>query len=193
MVAAGADHGDGNDPDDIFYDFVPIPVGAVAVTQPFTLTPLGERIGFRDNAAAPGGSDINCCATHNSFKKPRRGGALKIAEKDSGGFAETLVAKGKIVGGQIVSGGKLKLRISPKEVNKGENACFGFKVTSGKKTVNNATVKFGGDKVKTNKNGKGTICRSFGSLGKKTAKATKSGSDPDTAATFVVRAPGFTG
>ena len=194
MVGAGDEHGDGNDPDDIYYDFVPIPVGGVAVTQPFTLTPLGERIGFRDNAAAPGGSDINCCPTHNSFRKPRRGGALKVAEKDSEGFAETLVAKGQIVGGQIVGdGGPLKLRVSPKEVNKGENACFDFKVTSGGKTINNATVKFGGDRVKTNRNGKGTICRSFGSLGKKTAKATKSGFDPDTAATFVVRAPGFTG
>jgi hypothetical protein len=100
---SGASHGDGDastGPDN-YYSFVPIPVGGVAVSAPFTLTAEGRALGFTDGT---GGTkdDINCCATHNSFNLPPAGGALKIAETDSKGLAETLFAEGRISDGTIV-------------------------------------------------------------------------------------------
>jgi hypothetical protein len=100
---SGASHGDGDagtGPDN-YYSFVPITVGGVAVSSPFTLTPEGRALGFTDGT---GGTkdDINCCATHNSFNLPPAGGALKVAETDSKGLAETLFADGRISDGTIV-------------------------------------------------------------------------------------------
>jgi hypothetical protein len=98
FALAGADHGDGSAPDDTYYKFLPITVGGVAVTQPFALTAEGKALGFTDGT---GGTpdDINCCPTHNSFELPAAGGALKVAETDSMGKAETLFAEGSISGG----------------------------------------------------------------------------------------------
>lgn len=98
FALSGATHGDGNDPTDSYYRFLPITVGGVAVTQPFTLTAEGKALGFTDGT---GGTpdDVNCCATHNSFELPPPGGALKVAETDSTGKAETLFAEGSISGG----------------------------------------------------------------------------------------------
>ena len=182
MVGAGADHGDGNDPDDIYYNFVPIPVGGVSVSPPFCLTNLGISLGFHDqecpDASKRNGTqdDINCCATHNSFKKPKRSSALKIAEKDSEGFAETLVATGQIRGGEIVDNEpKLRLQVRPGRATEDERTCFRFTVTSDGDRVNNSTVKFGGERSKTNERGKTTICRTFGSPGRETARASKNG------------------
>ncbi len=42
---------------------------------------------------------MNCCRTHNSFELPAPGGALRIAETDGLGRAETLYAEGRISGG----------------------------------------------------------------------------------------------
>jgi hypothetical protein len=100
---SGANHGDGDaatGPDN-YYSFVPIPVGGAAVAAPFTLTAEGRSLGFTDGT---GGTkdDINCCATHNSFNLPPAGGALKVAETDSKGLAETLFADGRISDGTIV-------------------------------------------------------------------------------------------
>jgi hypothetical protein len=116
---AGADHADGDPTDgaDVFYNFVPIPVGGVQVSSPFCLTSAGAAIGLEDPAdgsADPGGcpdaskrtgshNDINCCATHNSFSEPEAGTALTVAERDNEGFPETLIAEGVIIGGKIVS------------------------------------------------------------------------------------------
>jgi uncharacterized repeat protein (TIGR01451 family) len=121
---AGADHGNGDPTDgaDVFYNFVPIPVGGVQVRPPFCLTPDGAALGFQDPAdeggcpdvskrtAAGGEDDINCCATHNSFQEPEAGTALKVAERDVGedgevsadDAPETLFAEGVISGGRIV-------------------------------------------------------------------------------------------
>jgi hypothetical protein len=93
--------GDSDTSDDIFYGFAPIPVGGVAVSPPFTLTPEGRALGFTDGT---GGTrdDINCCPTHNSFALPPAGSVLKVAETDSRGSAETLFAEGRISGGGFV-------------------------------------------------------------------------------------------
>ena len=104
FVGAGANHADGMESTgvDNFYSFLPLPVGGVAVAPPFTLTETGKTLGFEDSTNSVGtNDDINCCRTHNSFKVPAAGGALKVAETDSGGSAETLVAQGRISGGGI--------------------------------------------------------------------------------------------
>jgi len=98
LALAGGNHGDGAAADDVYYKFLPISVGGVAVASPFTLTPEGKALGFTDGT---GGTpdDINCCATHNSFELPPAGSALKVAETDSTGKAETLFVEGTISGG----------------------------------------------------------------------------------------------
>ena len=105
FAAAGASHGDGDATTgkDTYYSFLPLPVGGVAVSSPFTLTTFGTSLGLADNPDRTL-SDVNCCATHNSFKIPSSSSALKVAEKDSKGLAETLVATGKISGTDITSG-----------------------------------------------------------------------------------------
>lgn len=78
---------------DTYYDSVPIPATAVSVSPPFSLTPDGVALGLLDP------SDTDCCATHNSFSLPEAGSALKVAELDSLGFAETLFAGDVTIGG----------------------------------------------------------------------------------------------
>ncbi|MBI2528005.1 MAG: hypothetical protein HYY95_24565 [Candidatus Rokubacteria bacterium] len=78
---------------DTYYDSVPIPAAAVAVSPPFSLTADGVALGLLDPA------DTDCCATHNSFSLPGAGSALKVAELDSLGFAETLFAGDVTIGG----------------------------------------------------------------------------------------------
>jgi len=78
---------------DTYYDSVPIPATAVSVSPPFSLTPDGAALGLLDPA------DTDCCATHNSFSLPGAGSALKVAEIDSLGFAETLFAGDVTIGG----------------------------------------------------------------------------------------------
>jgi len=76
----------------VFYNFLPISVTAIPVSPPngppggFTLTSVGVSLGLTN-------SDINCCRTHNSFQLPASGSPLQVAEKDSAGNAETLIAK----------------------------------------------------------------------------------------------------
>ena len=100
---AGATHGDGNAGNgrDNYYSFIPIPIGGVPVSPPFRLTAAGRRLGFTDGSRGTP-DDINCCETHNSFRRPPRGSALGIAEFDRQGLAETLFAQGRITGRGIV-------------------------------------------------------------------------------------------
>jgi hypothetical protein len=109
LALAGAEHG-GDDPSQppVYYDFVPLPLGATAVTNPFCLTDIGISLGLEDVGGCPDASkhtgthnDINCCATHNSFELPASGSAIQVAETDANGKAETLVAEGTIEGGAI--------------------------------------------------------------------------------------------
>jgi hypothetical protein len=82
-----------------YYNSVPIPATAAAVSAPFTLTPDGIALGLIDSPpASAAASDTDCCATHNSFTLPPPGSALKVAETDSAGLAETLFAIGASVG-----------------------------------------------------------------------------------------------
>jgi hypothetical protein len=103
LALAGANHGGANEtvPSNAYYGFVPLPVGGAPVTPPFTLTAVGMSLGFVDNPESSL-SDINCCATHNSFTLPPPGSALQVSETDTKGLAETLVAEGSISGGGIV-------------------------------------------------------------------------------------------
>jgi exosortase sorting signal-containing protein len=82
-----------------YYSSVPIPAAAVAVAGPFTVTSVGTALGLT-------GTDVNCCATHNSFSLPAAGSALQVAETDGAGNAETLVAAGAVIcPGGICGGG----------------------------------------------------------------------------------------
>ena len=83
----------GADRRDTYYLSVPIPPGAVAVSPPFSLTPEGTALGLLDPA------DTDCCATHNSFTLPPPTSALRVAETDSAGFAETLFARDATISG----------------------------------------------------------------------------------------------
>jgi hypothetical protein len=76
----------------VYYRFLPIPATGVAVSPPFTFTPEGLALGFKE------GDDDNCCPTHNSFELPAAGGALRVAETDSAGKAETLFAQNAMIG-----------------------------------------------------------------------------------------------
>ena len=106
FVNSGAQHGDG-DPStgpDNYYNFLPIPVGSQAVAPPFTLTDEGRDLGLEDARNGVGtNEDINCCETHNAFQRPPEGSALKVAEFDSAGSAETLYTRGSISNGQFVA------------------------------------------------------------------------------------------
>jgi hypothetical protein len=116
---SGGRRGDG-DPTvpDVYYDFLPLPAGGEPVTGPFCLTPIGAQLGFEDQSCPSVGrrrgdtSDINCCPTHNSFKRPGRDSAFQIAEIDVAGdgvissddVPETLIAEGVASGREILSG-----------------------------------------------------------------------------------------
>jgi len=73
-----------------YYGTVPIPTTGVAVSAPFTVQAPGAALGLTS-------TDVNCCATHNSFSLPPAGSALVVAETDSAGFAETLIATGAAI------------------------------------------------------------------------------------------------
>jgi hypothetical protein len=80
-----------------YYNFLPITAAGASVTYPFTPTAYGTSLGITSDMA-------NCCATHNSFAIPPEGSALKIAETDGAGMAETLVAVNASIGGGGVGG-----------------------------------------------------------------------------------------
>jgi hypothetical protein len=101
FLGSGADNGDGHSAD-TYYAFVDLPGGSTgaacngdigedclgAQSGNFALTPEGAALGFQ----LP---DINCgsglaCATHNSFKLPRVGSSLLVAETEPGGHANTV-------------------------------------------------------------------------------------------------------
>ncbi len=106
LAFSGAFNADG-DPaiPDVYYSFLPIPLGGKAVSAPFVLTPAGQSLGFEDPRGGIGtNDDINCCPTHNSFQEPAPGSALQVAERDSTGAPETLFAEGSIGAKTIVSG-----------------------------------------------------------------------------------------
>jgi hypothetical protein len=92
VALAGADNRDA------YYKFLPLTVGAAAVSAPFTVTSFGKALGITDAFA-------NCCATHNSFTLPAAGSPLQVLETDSAHLAETLAANGKISGGKITGAG----------------------------------------------------------------------------------------
>lgn len=82
-----------------YYNSVPIPASAVAVSPPFTVTAAGLALGLT-------AAEANCCATHNSFNLPPPGSSLIVAETDTTGKAETLfVSGGAICGGSICGAG----------------------------------------------------------------------------------------
>jgi hypothetical protein len=145
FAAAGANHGDGDpfDGPENYYKFVPIPLGGHQVAAPFTLTPAGRALGFQDDPAAPDSSDINCCATHNSFQEPPSGSPLTVAERDSStdpktgkpaNAPETLFAEGTISGNTIVEPGAPPPPVEGKSAN--------VAVVSGKVLVKKPNGKF---------------------------------------------------
>ena len=116
---------DGDDPNDPYYQFIPIGIGGKSVAPPFKLTAEGQALGFHDSANGIGSNDdINCCPTHNSFQEPAAGSAVKVAERDSAvpPAPETVFAEGTISGGTIISkptfGNVVKLPSSKKCVSR---------------------------------------------------------------------------
>lgn len=83
----------GADRRDTYYASVPIPATGAAVSPPFTLTPAGIAFGLTSDG------DANCCPTHNSFQLPGAGSPLTVLETDSAGLAETIIARGAVIGG----------------------------------------------------------------------------------------------
>ncbi len=82
-----------------YYTSVPVPATGVAVAGPFTVTAIGTGLGLTN-------ADANCCATHNSFSLPGLGSPLQVAETDSTGNAETLIATGAgVCSGSLCGGG----------------------------------------------------------------------------------------
>lgn len=114
IALAGASHGGASGADNTYYKFVPLPLGGAPVSAPFTLTSVGTSLGFTDDTSDKTKSDVNCCETHNSFNLPAAGSALQVAETDSKGLAETLVAQGTISGGGIVPAAPSASSTSPK-------------------------------------------------------------------------------
>ncbi len=92
--ATDAYDADGVTGKDVYYASVPVPVGGQPVSPPFTVTPAGTLLGITSTMA-------NCCATHNSFTLPPATSALKVAETDSSGLAESLFLQG----GTVCTGG----------------------------------------------------------------------------------------
>jgi hypothetical protein len=95
-----------------YYNSVPVPASAKAVTEPFTVTPFGLGLGAAFGNAPglidlPFSGDDNCCATHNSFTVPDPSSPLQVAELDSARppLAETLVGIGASIGGGGFTGG----------------------------------------------------------------------------------------
>ena len=142
--AAGAGRGDGSGTDEVYYKSVPIGIGGAPVFGPFKLTDVGRKLGFHDSAnndpAGTTDNDINCCATHNSFNEPPAGGALQVAERDSTGLPETLVAVGKIGDGGFVSGASIN-DVSHNEGNSGTTP-FTFTVTLDSASTKTVTIDF---------------------------------------------------
>jgi hypothetical protein len=103
LYLAGASHGDGSAGNpQTYYSSVPVGITGLAVSNPFTLTPAGQTLGFQDASAVPPigtHNDINCCATHNSFAAPPAGSPIQVAERDSTGNAETIFVAGSTIGG----------------------------------------------------------------------------------------------
>lgn len=74
-----------------YYNFVPLKLGATAVSAPFTVQPFGEGLGVTSEMA-------NCCATHNSFaiSPTAPPEPFKVLESDSAGNSETIEVSGVI-------------------------------------------------------------------------------------------------
>jgi hypothetical protein len=128
-AGSGADDGDGHS-GDIYYSFIDLPGGAagsacepggitcVGTFGSLTLTPEGRAIGFTDSTSG-GEDDINCgiggvfCATHNSFKPPRVGSSLLIAETGPSGFESTLFEDAQAPNTMITGGPGTPLTVAP--------------------------------------------------------------------------------
>ena len=78
-----------------YYNSIPVPATATAVSPPFTITAAGTTLGLIV-------TDANCCPTHNSFTTPAAGSALVVVENDSASQAETLIVTNGTVGGGII-------------------------------------------------------------------------------------------
>jgi hypothetical protein len=128
FVASGADNGDGHT-DDRYYAFLDLPGGAegsacdsngmggvcFGSASGLALTIEGRAIGFTDGANGTA-DDIHCglggggCATHNSFKAPRVGSQLLIAEMGPDANATTLFEDLKVPNAIIRSGPAPRIR-----------------------------------------------------------------------------------
>jgi hypothetical protein len=82
-----------------YYASVPIVATAAAVSPPFTLTPVGTALGL----VSPGDT---IAARPTTRSRCPAGQPLQVAELDSAGLAETLIASGaSVCGGALCGGG----------------------------------------------------------------------------------------
>jgi hypothetical protein len=123
LYLAGADNAfnaDGVMGKDVYYASVPVPIGGQPVTEPFTVTPDGASLGITNTMA-------NCCATHNSFSLPPAGSAIKVAETDNAGLAESLLVQNGNVctsGFCLTTGAPASVSTGPPTVAAGGTAAF---------------------------------------------------------------------
>jgi hypothetical protein len=144
FLGSGADNGDGHSAD-TYYAFVDLPGGSTgsacngdigedclgSQSGDFALTAEGTAIGFQP-------LDVNCgtglaCATHNSFKLPRVGSSLLVAETEPGGHANTVFQDLQAPDTIITSGPGPALPVKgtplPIAALSGGDATFGFRAS----------------------------------------------------------------
>ena len=119
-------------------------------------------------------------------------GQYRMTKQNGSGTATAIDATIASCAGKISRKKKLKVTPTPKQRQQGRR-CFSFKVTSRGKAVSKATVKLVGKRAKTNRRGRATICSTFGRVGARGVRASKSGFTADTASVFITRRPRFTG
>jgi hypothetical protein len=88
---------------------------------------------------------------------------------------------------------RLNLTVRPRRVRVGRRVRLRFVVRSGGKPVRRARVRIAGRSVRTNRRGRARLTIRFRRARRYTARATRAGYRPDTAAVRAVRAPRLTG
>jgi hypothetical protein len=129
FVGSGADNGDGHT-GDLYYSFIDVPGGATGSAcqagsgiclggaGSVVLTPEGRAMGFTDGTNGTP-NDITCglngmgCATHNSFKPPRVGSQLLVAESGPMAFVSTLFEDANPPNTTVTGGPGAALPVAP--------------------------------------------------------------------------------
>lgn len=119
-------------------------------------------------------------------------GQFRRTASDGGGTATAIDATIASCAGKIAAKRKLRVTVAPRTRQQGRS-CFRFRVTTGGKVVRGATVSLAGRRARTNSRGRATICATFGRIGRRGVRASRSGFVAGRSAVFIARRPRFTG